>query len=407
MRFINTNIAFLALCVLFSGCKQQAAPQPAGDAPPAAATVKLIHPEKTDVRRFIERPGYNIEAFERTPIYAKIAGYVRKWNKDIGDSVQKDDILAEIYIPEMDVELEQKKAAVERAQAEIKQAEAALLRARAELSRTKKQYERLANLTSVLDKEQVDEYRLGFEAAQAAMAKADADVEVTRARLKVAEADRDQVQTLLQYTKIRAPYNGVVTRRTINTGDFVQPAAASKGESLFVVEQIKPVRVFANIQETEAVWVRDADAALIRTQSLQGEQFKGTVTRRSRSLYPQNRTLRTEIDLPNEDGKLLPGMFVNVTIIARHADAWTLPATAVVTQAEESYGYRVEAGKAVRTPLRIAMRGNDPDRKVQLVEVLKKRAGKEGEWSDVTKDDRFIENAADISDGQAVAGAGE
>src|SRR5262245_53186825 len=84
---------------------------------------------------------------------------------------------------------------------------------------------------------------------------------------------------------------------------------ASKGEPLFVVEKVDPVRVFVNVQELEAVWVRDGDTALIRPQSLPGQQFKGKVTRTSGALHPQNRTLRTEIDLPNKEGKLLPGMY--------------------------------------------------------------------------------------------------
>src|SRR5262249_34275708 len=160
-----------------------------------------------DVRRFIERPGYNIEADERTPLYAKIAGYVRKWHFDIGDSVHKDDVLAELYIPEMEVELKQKEASVRQASSEIEQAKTAVLRAQAELERAKSQYERLARAgrNGVLDKEQVDESRFGFEAAQAAVAKAEADVEVAKARLEVAQADRDHIQTLLQYTKVLAP----------------------------------------------------------------------------------------------------------------------------------------------------------------------------------------------------------
>src|SRR5262249_17294218 len=149
--------------------------------------------------------------------------------------------------------------------------------------------------------------------------------------------------------------------RTINIGDFVQPAAANKGESLFVVESIKLVRVFIQVQEPDNIWVRDDDAAVIRVQGLPGQQFKGTVTRTSKSLHPQNRTLRTEIDLKNEDGKLLPGMFVNATIIAEHKNVWSLPAAAIVTQGEQSFCYRVEDGKAVRTPIQVGLRGNEKD----------------------------------------------
>src|SRR5262249_42474516 len=154
----------------------------------------------------------NVEADERTPLYAKVAGYVLKWNVDIGTDVRKDEVLAELYVPEMEVELKQKEAAARQAAAEIEQARAAVQRAQAELGHSQSQYERMARIgkNGTLDKEQVDEARLGFEAAGAGVAKAQADVEVARARLEVARADRDHVETLLQYTKIRAPYDGVV-----------------------------------------------------------------------------------------------------------------------------------------------------------------------------------------------------
>src|SRR5260370_29167141 len=108
-----------------AGCNRPSAASPEQGAAPKTPEVKVVKPEKKDVRRPIERPGFNIEAYERTPLYAKIAGYVRKWNVDIGDHVRKDDILAELYIPEMEVELKQKDAGVGQAAAEIKQADAA------------------------------------------------------------------------------------------------------------------------------------------------------------------------------------------------------------------------------------------------------------------------------------------
>jgi RND family efflux transporter MFP subunit len=392
------------------GCNQQpgaSADQAAQATAPVPPAVKVVRPEKKDVRRLIERPGYNIEAYERTAIYAKLPGYVLKWHADMGDRVHKGDVLAELYIPEMEVELEQKKASVEQASAEIKQADAALLRARAELVRAQSQYERLDRLTSVLDKDQRDEYRLGAEAARAAEAKAVADVDVAKARLKRAGKDQDYVQTLLQYTKIPAPFDGVVTgRRTISTGDFVQPAAAGKGESLFVVERIDPVRVFIQVQEPDNAWVRDDDVALIRVEGFPGQPFKGKVTRTSKSLNPQNRTLRTQVDLHNEDGKLLPGMFVNATIIAEHKNVWALPATAVVTRGEQAFCYRVENGKTVRTPVRLGLPGNEKDN--ELVEVMKKqtkpaKAGEQGQWEDFSGEEVIVvSDPTSLRDGQAV-----
>jgi HlyD family secretion protein len=388
------------------GCDRPSVALPDQGAAPKVPEVKVVRPQKKDVRRPIERPGYNIEAYERTLVYAKVPGYVQKWNFDIGDRVHKGDLLAELYIPEMDVELKQKEAGVRQASSEIKQAEAAVLRWQADLKHAESQYERLARVgrSGVLDKEQVDETRLAFETAQAAVAKAQADVDVTKARLEVAKADRDHVQTLLQYTKIPAPFDGLVTRRSVNSGDFVQPAGATKGDSLFVVDKVDPVRVFVNVQELEAVWVRDGDIALIRPQSLQGQMFKGAVTRSSRVLNDQNRTLRTEIDLPNAEGKLMPGMYVTATIIAEHKNVWTLPVAAVVTQGEHTFCYRVENGKVMRTPIQVGLRGNE------LVEVLKKqtkpaKAGEEGPWEDFDGQEVIVaSDLASITDGQEISG---
>jgi RND family efflux transporter MFP subunit len=402
----------MVLLGMVSGCNRpSAAPPEQGGAAPKTPDVKVVRPEKRDVRRPIERPGYNIEPYESTPLYAKIPGYVQKWNFDIGDRVHKGDVLAELYIPEMDVELRQKDASVGQATAEIKQADAGVVHARANLVRAKSQYERLASLTGVLDKDQVEEYRLGLEAAQAALVKAEADVDVAKARHKRAEADRDYVQTLLQYTKIPAPFDGVITRRNVSTRDFVQPANGSKGDALFVVDMVDPVRVFVNVQEMETVWVRDGQTAVFEPQSLPGQQFKGTVTRSSGALNPQNRTLRTEIDMPNPVGpdgerKLQSGMYGKVTIIAEHKNVWALPATAVVTKGDQTFCYRVENGKAVRTPIQIGLRGNESDN--EIVEVVKKQSksaktGEEVTWESLNGEEDFIvTGAGTLNDGQPV-----
>jgi RND family efflux transporter MFP subunit len=420
--------AGLALVGLTSGCNRPSGSTSDQAATPAGAQtaeVKVVKPEKKDVRRLIERPGFNIEAYEHTLLYAKIAGYVQKWNFDMGARVKgpkydsggkliyPGDILAEIYIPELEVELDQQEAAIEEATSKIQQAKAAKLRAEAELKRADSQYQRMNRLSGALEgKDQVEEYRLGFEAAQAALANAEADISVAEARLKRAKADRDHVKALLQYTKVRAPYDGVVTRRIVHTGDFVQPAGNGKGEALFIMEKVDPVRVFTYVQELETVWVRDGDTAIFRPQSLQWQPFKGTVARTSGSVDPETRTLRTEIDLPNPAGpngerKLQPGMYGKVTIIAEHKNVWALPVAAIVTKGEQSFCYRVENGKAVRTPVQIGLRGNEQNN--ELVEVVKKQtktveAGEETRWEDFTGEEVIVtSDPASLTEGQAVS----
>jgi RND family efflux transporter MFP subunit len=285
--------------------------------------------------------------------------------------------------------------------------------------------------SGVIARENVSETEFHFEAAKAGLAeaeaniesakalrdesearrdKAKADVTVAEAHLEKARAVRDNMKTLLGYTKIRAPFDGVVTRRDVNVGHFVQPAAgaAEKGKALFNVDQTDVVRVFVNVPELDAVWVYDKAPANVRVQGLNGQKFQGTVTRSSYAYDPRSRTLRTEIDLPSAGGKLRPGMYVHATIIVEHKNVWTLPASAVVTEGEQmSYCYRFENGKAVRTPLQVGISGEG------LVEVLKKQTrpaqgGEEGVWEDWRGDEEIIAgNLAGLKDGQAVQTAPE
>jgi multidrug resistance efflux pump len=448
-------VAAALLLSLAAGCHR---PAPAPEGGPKVTEVSVTRPEKKTVRRWIKQPGYNIEAYQQTPLYAKVAGFVQKVYVDIGDRVKgpeydstgklvrEGQILADLWVPELGVELKEKEAAVRQAAAqveqarkalgaaeanmksaaaEVKQAEAGRLRVNADYAFRKSQYDRLTRLVGrgVTAQENADETRFSFEAGRAAVEeveakiqatralrdeseakrdKARADVDVQRERLGVAEAARDNVQTLLLYTKIRAPFDGVVTRRTVDVGHFVQPAASSgsKAEPLFNVNQTDVVRVFVNVPELDAVWVRDGAPASIR--ALKGREFKGTVTRAAYALDPRARTLRTEIDLPNPGGVLRPGMYVYATILAERPGVWTLPASAVVTRDEESFCYRVENGKALRTPVQVGLSG------AGLVEVLKKQTrlgkdGAEGPWEDFTGEEEIVQGNVDsLKDGQAV-----
>ncbi len=401
----------LSLLGMTAGCDRHSPAATGTEQPPASAAgtvVRLVKPERQTIRHPIEQPGFNIEAFQETPLYAKITGYVASWKADIGDRVSKDQLLAAIGVPEMGVDLKQKEAAVRQATAQVAQAQAAVKNAQAQLERSRLQYERLARLGSqgTLDREQVEEARLGYQAAQAGLEKARADVSVAEGQLDVARANRDYSETMLQYTQVKAPYDGVVTQRRVNTGDFVQPAGTgTRGQPLFVVSQIDPVRVFVNVPGADAPWIKDGDPVSLRLQGAGGKLFQGKITRNARSLDPRARTLRTEIDLPNPDRKLLPGMYVQATITVSHPNAWTLPTEAVATEGDQTFCYRVEDGKAVRTPLQTGLRGGG------RVEVLKKQVevpapGEGGRWEDITgTEDIVAGDVASVSDGQPVQAA--
>jgi multidrug efflux pump subunit AcrA (membrane-fusion protein) len=157
-----------------------------------------------------------------------------------------------------------------------------------------------------------------------------------------------------------------------------------------------------NVPGADAAWVKDGDPVTLQLQGAGGEEFRGKITRNARALDPRSRTLRTEIDLANPQRRLLPGMYVQATIAVRHATVWTLPAGAVRTRGDQTYCFRVQGGKAVRTLLQVGLRGGG------LVEVLKMQTrpasgGQEARWEPVSGNEEVIFGDADaLSDGQRV-----
>ncbi|HWG47806.1 MAG TPA: efflux RND transporter periplasmic adaptor subunit [Gemmataceae bacterium] len=435
----------MSLLIIF-GCGRSPTPAPqAADGGHAVPSVQIVKPKRAIIHREVSQPGA-IEAFEETPIFAKIAGYVRKWNVDIGDPVRKDQILAELSVPELEVELEQKnsliqlageqveqawkaaaaaEAALKSAEAQIKEADAGQERAVADHKRTKSQSDRLARAgqSGVIDKESVEENRLGFEAARASLSQAEArvltaralrdeskakwdkilaDVRVAKANGEVARKNHEYVKAQLQYTRLLAPYDGVVSTRNINTGDFIQSMASKERKPLYIVQRIDRMRIFVQVPETDAHWVQTGIAARIRVQALPNRTFTGPVTRISWSLDPTARTLRAEIDLPNPGGRLRPGMYAYATLTADLPAAWTLPRSAVVTEGDvtrgyQTYCYQVEDGKARR--LLIERGTGDSER----IEVLKKQTRANGPWEPFTGTEEIVKaNVSQVRDGQVV-----
>jgi RND family efflux transporter MFP subunit len=444
---------YLAAPLLSAGCGPSAdTPSTEGKGKASAATaITTVKPVRRTVSHKIEQPG-EIQAFEQTPMYARLAGYVETVSKDIGDRVEQDEVLAELSVPEKEEEYQQKKALAEQAEAEVeqakrlldaaeaavtnagarlKEAESARLRAAAELRRAESQYERLKKTMGSISEEAIDETRLGFEASKANVAeveariksteaarieaearrdKARADVRVAEARLRVAQADARREAALLRYAKLRAPFPGVVIWRKVDPGHLLEPTASgAKGEPVFIVARTNPVRIFVDVPEDAAVLVKDGVQTVVSVEALKGEQFKAKVKRTAWALTPKDkeRTLRTEIDVENPtdaenpNGRLRPGMYAYAAITVEHANVLALPVSAVVTHGEQIFCYRVEDGKAVRVPIKVGFRDD------KFVEVVKKqKASKEGRWEDFTGEEEIIATgAAALTDGQAVSPA--
>ena len=171
------------------------------------------------------------------------------------------------------------------------------------------------------------------------------------------------------------------------------------------MSQIDPVRVFVNIPGSDAPWIKDGDPVSLLVQGAGGEPLHGTVTRNARALDPRSRTLRTEIDLPNPQGKLLPGMYVQASIVVQHANVWTVPDAAILTEGNQAICYRVQNGKAIRTPLQIGLKGGE------LVEVLMlqnapESPSAEGHWIPISGNEQIVvSSSAPLANGQSVRDA--
>jgi RND family efflux transporter MFP subunit len=163
-----------------------------------------------------------------------------------------------------------------------------------------------------------------------------------------------------------APYDGVVTRRHVDVGDLTEPG--SHGEPLFVVARDDVVRITVSVPEMYATEVEKGDRVLIRLQALPGRDFEGKVTRTSWTLDAKNRTLRTEIDVPNLDGKLRPGLYAYANVVVdEHADALSVPTSALVREDSKTYCVAVTNGRAVRKPVTV---GLDDGTRVEVLSGL-------------------------------------
>jgi RND family efflux transporter MFP subunit len=240
--------------------------------------------------------------------------------------------------------------------------------------------------------------------SKAQRAKAAADVQVAEARLRVARADRDRAAAILGYARIEAPYNGVLTRRAVDTGTYVEPPAGNStvAAPLFKIARTDQVRIFVDVPEADAPLVKDGGPARVLVQALGDRDFPGRVTRSSWLLDDRTRTLRIEIDLPNIDGILRPVMYATARIPVSRPETLTLPTSSVFLQDDQAWVVRLMGNMAVRTPVRLGLR----DR--QRVEVLHKQRHSvdqdtPAEWEDFTDTDRVVRDSpSTLADGQEI-----
>ncbi|HEY2517344.1 MAG TPA: efflux RND transporter periplasmic adaptor subunit [Polyangiaceae bacterium] len=266
-------------------------------------------------------PG-SVQPLQETAIFARANGYVRAWHADIGATVKKGQVLAELDIPDLDDEFRQATAAAHQAEASVTQAKSELDFARA----TNDRFTALIP-TGVVSQQQTDQYASAYDVRAA-------NLEAARAAHGSAQANVRRVQDLRAYGTLVAPFDGVVTLRGAEVGQLVV-AGTGQGQPLFKVAEDDVVRVFVNVPQLYAAGIQPGQDAPVTIREAAGRVFHGRVARTSRELDTASRSLLTEVDIPNADRALVAGMYARVSFDVKRQDApLFVPATAVLIDAK-------------------------------------------------------------------------
>lgn len=280
----------------------------------------------------LELPG-NLQASTEAPILARADGYVKRRMVDIGDRVRAGQPLAEIEAPEVDRQIQQARANLQQAQAALDQAQANYEQGQSNLELARVTARRWGNLASqgVVSKQENDQYQAQYQSQSSNVVALEKAIAAQRSNIAASEANLARLDEVQSYRVVKAPFDGVVTLRNVDVGALVNAG----NTLLFRIAQIATLRAYVNVPETNAGSVHPGQTARLRVASLPGRVFTGTVARSTNSLDPASRTLLVEIQVPNPDGAVLPGMYAQVDLSSPRANAPLLiPGDALVARGE-------------------------------------------------------------------------
>jgi membrane fusion protein (multidrug efflux system) len=332
----------------------------------AVPTVAVTSPDARLLTATLDLPG-RLEAYQRAPIYARVSGYLKSWNADIGAQVKAGQVIAEIEAPDLDQQLLQARADLASQQASAKLSEATLTRRRSLIA---------SNFVSM---QEIDERT--------------ADLSNKKAAVNSGQANVERLEALAGYKKISVPFDGVVTARDTDVGALIN-AGGGTGPAMFVISDISKLRVYVNVPQSYVPAIRIGAKAIISMPEYPTRTFAATVEASSQSVDVSSGTTRMQLALDNAKSELMPGGYANVKLsLQRDAVPLHIPASALIFN---------------QNGLRVATVG--PDDKVLFKTVtIARDLGRDIELaSGVTADDRIIVAPPDgIADGDQVRVAGK
>jgi membrane fusion protein (multidrug efflux system) len=324
-RAVSFLLAAALLTVLASACRKS---QPAA----IAVNVQTAQPKQGPIERRITLPA-TIAPYQEATLYAKVAGYLKSIPVDKGDVVKQGDLLADIEVPELLADRAKFAAEVQVAEIDYKRVQNAQKKA-----------------PDLVVPETVDDAKAKFD---------------------VARADQEKNQTLLSFTKITAPFSGVITKRLVDPGAFIPAAtmgSAAQNAALLTLTDYDVVRVQVAIPEPEVPFITEGLPAKVTVDELPGRTFDCSITRYSHALDDSTKTMLAEIEVANAKHELRPGMYATVVIsVERKDDALLIPADALVVEKVNNSVFTVVDNKAKKVPVKVGF--SDPNF-VEIIEGL-------------------------------------
>jgi RND family efflux transporter MFP subunit len=294
--------------------------------------VEVIEVGRSPQKSELELPG-NIEAVTEAPILARADGYLLHRMVDMGDRVKAGQLLAEIEAPELDEQVQQAQANLEQAHAGLDQALANYEQGKSTTDLAKVTADRWSSLSSrgVVSRQENDQYQAAYRTQVAALQSLDKAIAAQRSNIAAAQANLARLQKLQGYRMVKAPFDGVITARNVDTGALVNAASTM----LFRIGQTDTLRTYVNVPQLHSSSVRIGQAAHLNVSNLPGRVFTGTVARTANALDPNTRTLLVEVRVPNGDGALLPGMYAQVSFSSTRAEPpLVVPSVALISRGD-------------------------------------------------------------------------
>jgi RND family efflux transporter MFP subunit len=288
----------------------------------AVQHVSVVHPARGNPVTELSLPG-TTEAFVESPIFARTNGYLKLWMKDIGARVKAGELLAVIETPELDQQLMQARAVLAQTEANAK----------------------LANIT----RSRYQDLIASHSVSQQDVDQGNQNAAMLTAGSQAAAADVQRLEQLQQFEKVVAPFDGIVTARNIDIGDLINAGSSGAGKEMFRIARIDTLRVFVNVPEDYSGSIRPGVAAKLSIAGFPGKEFLARVTRYAHAVDTNSRTMRTELDIPNSSGTLVPGAYASATFSLRSPMApLILPSNTEIFQANGMQVGLVDKNKQVQ-----------------------------------------------------------